>query len=113
MVSLTDELAIVEAKIAELTTIRDYLRERAGQTNGATSTTPRPRRARVQQAGRITAAKAAEKVLAKAAAPMRTPDLLVAVQAEGARIGSADNLYKTMARSDKFKKAGRGLWTLA
>ena len=101
---LNDELAQVEQEIARLTIIRDWLKARSNGT---------PRRRGPRQKGTMTAAQAAEKVLAAADGPMRTPDLLSAVQREGARIADADGLYKTLSRSDRFKKAGRGLWTLA
>ena len=44
---------------------------------------------------------------------MRTPDLLVKVQEAGAQMKDADSLYKTLSRSKRFRRAGRGLWELA
>ena len=108
MASAVDvELAQIEAEIARLTVIRDYLRTRSnGAARPVRRRGPRPK-------GAMTAAAAAEKVLAKRGEPMRTPDLLVAIRKEGASLKDADSLYKTLSRSDRFRKAGRGLWTLA
>lgn len=103
--TLNEELAIVEAEIAKLETIRDWLRSRS---NGRTAARPR-------RAGKhLTAAEAAAQALQAAGAPMRTPDLLVEVQARGARMKDTDGLYKTLDRDKtRFKKVGRGTWTLA
>lgn len=99
----------IDAEILRLEKERDrvdaviaYLQQ---QRNGA-----RPRRA---ASGAVTAAQAAEQALREHGGPMRTPDLLAAVQARGAKMKDADGLYKTLHRSATFKKAGRGLWTLA
>lgn len=102
---LATELATIEAEIARLEAVRDWLRQ---HVNGAT---PKPSRRRN---GRVTASEAAIEALQAAGGPMRTRDLLVEVQARGAKMKDTDGLYKTLDRDKtRFKKAGRGLWTLA
>ena len=105
MVDVTTELERVQAEIRRLETIRDYL-----QTLSRNGTEPRRRGPRPR--GTMTAAKAAEQVLAAHDGPMRTPDLLDAIRAAGAHMKDADGLFKTLSRSDRFEKAGRGLWKL-
>ena len=103
---LEQEIARIDQQIAELQIVRRHL---TNLVNGAV----KPVRRRGPRAkGTMTTAQAAEKVLARAAGPMRTADLLKAVQAEGAIIRDGEGLSKTLGRSDRFKKAGRGLWTL-
>lgn len=99
------ELEHAEAELARWQTIVDYLRTRQPARNGTQQRRARP--------GTLTAGQAAEEALRQAGGPMRTPDLLKAVQAAGARMKDTDGLYKTLARSSKFRKAGRGLWELA
>jgi len=104
---LEAELAGVEAKRAQLDAVAAYLRERIAATPGA-----RANGAGRQRQGVLTAAAAAEQVL-REHGQMRTPDLLVKVQEAGAQMKDADSLYKTLSRSKRFRRAGRGLWELA
>lgn len=98
------ELEQAEQELARWQTIVDYLRARQPSRNGTQRRRP---------SGSLTAGQAAEEALRQAGGPMRTPDLLKAVQAAGARMKDTDGLYKTLSRSTKFRKAGRGLWELA
>lgn len=101
--TLADEIRKLNAEIERLTTVRDYLQERANGTR-----TRRPAR------GSVTAAEAAARVLERAEGPMRTRDLFDAVLAEGAQLKDSEGLTKTLRRApDRFKKTGRGMWTLA
>jgi hypothetical protein len=121
---LRRELQHAEAERDRLTVVIAYLRERLEE--GEQTPVPpqqqqrpqqRPQRAapkrRTSTSGRITSAAAAEKVLAERGEPMRTRELLDAVQAAGARMKDPDGLFKTLSRSAAFRKVGRGLWALA
>jgi len=103
---LEAQLAEVEAKRSQLDAVAAYLRERIAATPGQTNGGGRKRQ------GVLTAATAAEQVL-REHGQMRTPDLLVKVQEAGAQMKDADSLYKTLSRSKRFRRAGRGLWELA
>lgn len=103
--SLRTELDHAIKERDRLNVIIAWLEERAP--------TPVANNKRVRPAGkRPTAAVAAEEALRKAGRPMKTPELLLAVQALGAKIKDSDGLYKTLARYPKFKREGRGLWAL-
>lgn len=102
----------IEAELLRLKAERDridavigYLE---GQRNGA-----KPSVRRRRQPGSVTAAVAAAQALAEAGAPMKIGDLLEAVQARGGQMKDTEGLAKTLGRDkDKFRKVGRGLWTL-
>lgn len=102
----------IEAELARLRTERERLDVLIGyletQRNGSRPAA-RPRR---RPAGTLTAAAAAEQALTQAGAPMRTGDLLKAVQGLGAQMKDNEGLAKTLGRSDRFVKVGRGLWSL-
>lgn len=102
----------VEAEILRLKADRDRLDVLIGyletQRNGS-----RPARPRTRPPGALTAAQAALAVLTEAGAPMRTGDLLKAVQGRGAKIKDGEGLAKTLGRDkDRFVRVGRGLWAL-
>lgn len=111
MASLRAELDHAIAERDRLNVVIAYLEERIQDAaaphvqNGA-----RPGGTRK---GKPTAAAAAEQALREAGKPMRTPELLQAVQAMGAQIKDSDGLYKTLSRHDTFRREGRGLWVLA
>lgn len=102
----------IEAELLRLKAERDRIDAVIGyletQRNGA-----RPVQ-RKRQPGSVTAAAAAAEALAQAGTPMKIGDLLEAVQARGGRMKDTEGLAKTLGRDkDKFRKVGRGLWTLA
>lgn len=104
--TLRQELDRVEAEIARLQTIRDYLQERVHMNGERPAQPSAPQR-------RLTAARAAEIVLEREG-QLKTPALLDAIRAEGAQLKDSDSLYKTLTRQpERFKRVGRGLWTLA
>ena len=102
---MATELEAAEQQLAYWQTIVDYLRKREK---------PRPTRDGVSRNGTLTARQAAEQALRDAGRPLRTRDLLAAVQEAGARMKDADGLTKTLMRHRTvFVRAGRGEWTLA
>ena len=103
--NLHDELARATAERDRLNVVIAYLEGRIGEK--ATPAAP----GKVRK-GKLTAAAAAERVLREHGEPMRTAELLVAVQKRGAKCKNGEGLYKTLLRSSRFKRAGRGLWTL-
>jgi hypothetical protein len=107
MTSLHAELERALRERDELDAAIRYLQKRVGDT-------PAVNGKRATRKGAPTAAAAAEQALREHGKPMRTPDLLAAVQALGAQVKDTDGLYKTLSRhKGTFKRAGRGLWTLA
>ena len=105
--TIQQQIAQVDAQIAELQAVRRWLEQQS--SNGVA---PRKRRG-PRPAGKVTIADAAEKILKKTGTPMTTSDLLARVRSAGAACGSSETLYKTLARSPRFKKTGRGEWGLA
>lgn len=104
----------VASMLAELRAQRDRLDSAITALEALNGAAPavrarRPRRA----AGRVTIAVAAEAALSKADGPVRTRDLVDLVRAEGASVRDGEGLTKTLNRHPQFRKAGRGLWTLA
>ncbi len=104
---LREELALARKQRDELDVVIGYLE---GRLDGQGARRPRSRRA--PSTGRVTAAQAAEKVLGRAGAPMKTSELLAEVRKGGAQVGNGETLAKALTRSPAFKKAGRGMWTL-
>lgn len=99
------DLDQARAELQRWQIIVDYLEHR--------TVAPTMRRRRGSRNGKVTVAVAAERVLQKADGPVKTRDLVAAVRAEGASIKDGEGLTKTLNRHPRFKKAGRGLWTLA
>lgn len=121
--ALRKELQRAEDERDRLDVVIAYLRERLREDdesipapNSADApSTKTPTRSATARGGqrRMTAAVAAERVLREKGEPIRTPDLLVAVQALGAKMKDSDGLYRTLLRQPKFRRDGRGLWALA
>jgi hypothetical protein len=123
--ALQKELQHAEEERDRLDVVIAYLRERLREdeqerpapvsSDGAARSTRASRSRSGLRSGprRLTAAKAAEAVLTERDEPLRTPELLIAVNALGVGIKNADGLYRTLSRNPKFKRFGRGLWGLA
>jgi hypothetical protein len=120
--ALRKELQHAEDERNRLDVVIEYLRERlrgdddqpantAAPESGSSKV--KPRRATRSGSRRVTAAAAAEQALRQRGEAMKTAEILAEVQTRGAKMKNAEGLYKTLDRSTKFRRDGRGLWALS
>lgn len=93
---------------AEAEALIAIARRKLGETAGGAV---RPAAAR--RNGRVTVAALAEAILRERGGEMSIRDLFDAVRDQGGKISSTENLSKTLRRSDRFVRVGRGVWKLS
>ena len=113
--ALRRELARAEEERERLAVVIAYLNERLKEADEDQPRAEKPAKrtsARGPYSG-MASTKAGEKALEDHGAPMKTRDLFEAITSGGARIKNVEGLYKSLARSKKFVRTGRGEWGLA